>query len=378
MSTPSTLKTGAMVLLALAAMFQPVAQAADQKAGGNSAAAGKQIRVKVSLQVTGAYQHTGPRPQGVTHHLVMRSVDNRYSTEFVVAAETTLTGLQKTNPLDPASQKEMDDYHARVKAQGDRVYHSADNLRGKGSGAPAGLREAANPMAMMNPEMVQKIMACGQDQACKQRIAMEMLAQQHTEVSAPGATVMADMQAITDMCIGKGNKLGSKGHEACMNAEGEKRSTVKRSAADKEPEVPELPDRYFLYRNGINGCQFKAHTKVDESGVFSVIDTGRSGEAGATVKGEGNFDPKEFMPCSNHRAAFDTKTNLFWGGGLFAVDVEATVQRTGLGVMLGGGQIASEIHQWVASTLQGAPASGTKTQKFGYQTATLTWSFVRE
>lgn len=378
MSTPSTLKTGAMVLLALAAVFQPVAQAADQKDAGNPSAAAKQIRVKVSLHVTAAYQHTGPRPQGLTHHLVKRSIDNRYTTEYVVAAETTLTGLQKTNPLDPASQKEMDDYHARVKAQADRVYHSADNLRGKGSNAPAGLREAANPMAMMNPETMQKIMACGQDQACKQRIAMEMMAQQQAQLSGPGAKVMADMQAISDLCAGKGNKLGSKAHEACMNDEGEKRSTVKRSVTDKEPEIPELPDRYFLYRNGVNGCQFKAHAKVDESGVFHVIDVGGSGEVGATVKGEGHFDPKEFMPCSNQRAAFDTKSHLFWGGGLFAVNVEATAQRTGAGVLLGGGQIDPEVQQWVASALQGVPASGTKTQKIGYQTATLTWSFVRE
>jgi len=34
--------------------------------------------------------------------------------EYVVSAETILTDPQKVNPLDPASQKEMDEYNAKV------------------------------------------------------------------------------------------------------------------------------------------------------------------------------------------------------------------------------------------------------------------------
>jgi hypothetical protein len=338
--------------------------------------------VKVSLHVIGNYQHTGPKtiPQGARYLTVKRSLDNSYSSEYVVAAEDTLTGLQQTNPLDPASQQEMNDYAAKVKAREDRIYHSADNLRGKGPGAPAGMR--MNPMAMMNPQMMQKIMACGQDQACKQTVAMEMMAQQQAQASGPGAQVMGDVQAISDMCVKKGNKLGSKGHEACMNAEGEKRSTVKSTAADNEPEVAELPGRYFLYRNGVNACQFKAHARISESGAFGSISDGEGGgqygEGSGGVQAEGDFDPKDFQPCSNAQAAFDTKTNLFWGGALLPAHVEPQYTGMGVAVMGDGGVIPAEINAWIASTMQGAPASGTKTQKFGYQTATLTWSFAKE
>jgi hypothetical protein len=37
-----------------------------------------------------------------------------------------------------------------------------------------------------------------------------------------------------------------------------------------------------------------------------------------------------------------------------------------------------KIEPWVRSAMQGVPASGTKTQKFGFQTAKLTWSIVKE
>jgi hypothetical protein len=344
--------------------------------------AGKQIRVKVQLHVTGTYQHTGPKtiPKGAMYLPVKLSVDNSYSSDYVVLVETTLTGLQKINPLDPASQQEMDDYGAKVKAQSDRVYHSADNLRGRGSGAPADMRAAMNPMAMMNSGMMQKITACGQDQACKQRVAMEMMSQQQSQVSGPGAQVQADMRKISDMCINeKHQKMGSKGYEGCMNAEGEKRSTVKRSAADNEADVPELPDRYFLYRAGVNDCQYKAHSSVNETGTWGAISDGEGGgaygEGTTVVKGEGNSDPKAFQPCSNAQAAFDTRTNLYWGGTLHRSEAALS----GNGALTHGSQEKSqEIDKWVAATLQGAPASGTKTQKFDYQTATLTWTYTRE
>jgi hypothetical protein len=340
--------------------------------------AGKQIRVKVSLHVTGNYQHTGPKiiPQGAMHLTIKQSLDNSYSTEYVVAAEDTLTGLQKTNPLDPASAREMDDYSARVKAREDRIYHSADNLRGTGSGAPAGMR--MNPMAMMDSAMMQKIMACGQDQACKQKIAMEMMARQQAPAAGSGAQVQADIQSISSMCVNKGNKISSKGYEDCMNAEGNKRSTVKRSVADDAPEVPELPDRYYLYRNGVNNCQFKAHAKINESGVYGSISDGEGGggygEGSGATSGEGNSDPKDFQPCSNAQAAFDTSSNLFWGGQLhrLAVELKST------GGRLSSAEDASAIDRWIASALQGVPASGSKTQMFGYQTATVTWSYTKE
>lgn len=342
-------------------------------------ATGQVVKVKVSLHVTGGYQHSGPRtfPNGSSMLAIKRTVDNSYTMEYVVAAETLppFAGLQQTNPLDPASQKGVDDYNAKVRAREDRIYHSADDLRGNGPGAPAGMRRGATPAAMMDPALVQKITACGQDQACKQRVAMEMMAQQQAQVAGPGAAVMADMQAISNTCISKGNAMGSKGYEACMNAEGEKRSTTTRSTADNEPEIAELPDRYLLYRGGCQ--QAKAHVKINESGVVGVVDTGGYFEGNGTTVGEGEIDAKDMKECPG-QVVFDTRTNVFWGGALALLNLEGRATQTGNREATGGGAISPEITEWVASSMRGAPASGTKTQQFGYQTATVTWSFVKE
>ena len=190
-----------------------------------------------------------------------------------------------------------------------------------------------NPMAMMNnPQMMQKIMACGQDKACQQKVAMGMMAQQRSPMtsSGSGAQVQADIQAISDMCINmKGQKIGSKGYQDCLETEGEKRSSVKRSTADNEAEVPELPDRYLLYSNMTTerkgdrfmDCQYKAHAKVNESGTYVAITDGEGGgqyvEGSSTLKGEGDFKQKpelvrsNMTPCSQAEAVFDTKTNQF-------------------------------------------------------------------
>ena len=371
-----------LAALASTILAASLANPATPAGGAKPPTAGKQVRVKLWLEVKGSFQHTGPKviPKGAMNLPIKLAVDNSYTTEYVVAPDTILTGLQKINPLDPASQKEMDDYNAKVKAQADRVYRSADNLRDKGRGAAGGGRPAMNPMAMMNPEMMQKIMACGQDQACKQKIAMEMMAAQQPS-SGPDAQVQADIQKISNMCINqKHQKMGSKGYEQCMDAEGRKRSTVPRSAADDEPEVPELPDRYFLYRNGVSNCQFKAHAKVDESFTSGGLTDGEGGgkyfEKSGTNKGEGDADPKAFPPCANARAVFDPKTNLFWTA-LSLVRADIAVATAGPST---GGKIERprEMDEWMASTLLGAPASGMKTQKFGFQTAKFTWSFVRE
>lgn len=342
-------------------------------------ATGHVVKVKVSLHVTGGYQHSGPKtfPSGSSMLALKRTVDNSYTMEYVVAAEMLppFAGLQKTNPLDPASQKEMDDYNAKARAREDRIYHSADDLRGKGPGAPAGMRRGANPVAMMDPALMQKIMACGQDQACKQRVAMEMMAQQQAQVAGPGAAVMADMQAISNRCVSKGNTMGSKGYEACMNAEGEKRSTVARSTADNEPEVAELPDRYLLYRGDCQ--QAKAHIKINESGILGVLDTGGYFEGNGTTVGEGDIDAKGMKECPG-QVVFDTRTNVFWGGALVPLNLEGRLAQTGNREATGGGAISPEITEWVASSMRGASATGTRTRQFGYQTATVTWSYVKE
>lgn len=344
-------------------------------------AAGKQLRVKISLEVKGSYQNTGAVKHGT---LVRASIDNSYSVEYVVPAETVLTGLQKTNPLDPASQKEMEEYNAKVKAREDRIYHSADNLR-KPSAA-GGAQPGGNPIAMPSPEMMAKIKACGTDQACKQQIAMEMMSQQMPKMpSGPNVRVQADIQAISDMCAKKG-KIGTKAHEDCMNAEGRKRSTVPPSAADDEPEVAELPDRYFLYRVGVESivdgvidCKFKGHTKINESTTSAVADVGGMGEVTLISKGEGDANPKAFQPCANEQAVFDTKTNTFWvwRAGLQPA-VVALTGNNGETMTPNSIDLPSDIGAWVSASLHGAPASGTKTQKFDYRTAKLTWSIVKE
>jgi hypothetical protein len=170
-----------------------------------------------------------------------------------------------------------------------------------------------------------------------------------------------------------------------MNAEGRKRSVVPASAADDEPEVAELPDRYFLYRVGLESvggadriadCKFKGHTKINERVTSAVADVGGMVELTSASKGEGDADPKALQPCANEQAVWDTKTNTFWLYGLHPA---------GIPLSTADGQaspdkvsIPSEIDQWVSSSLHGAPASGTKTQKFDYKTAKLSWSIAIE
>jgi len=379
------MRKGVCMCLVLVVLLIPVSVVADPQT------AGKQVRAKMSLEVKGTYQHTGPKkmPQDANELPIKLSVDNSYSVEYVVSAETILTDPQKVNPLDPASQKEMDEYNAKVKARDDREYHSADNLRRPGmggSGSPAGMNPGMMDMGRLQA-MQEKLMACGNDQSCMQRIAMEMMAEQQASAmsSGPGAQAQADIRAISDMCINeKHQPLGTKGYEECMEAEGRKRSMVPTSSADEEPEVPELPDRYWLYRNYNTDCQFKSHAKVNESYTFGYISDGEGGgqyyEISNVDTREGDSDPKALSPCALAQAVYDSKANLYWTDlpltmVNFPVTEENTPSRPGT---YGRVEHADEINKWIDSILQGAPASGTKTRKFGFQTAAFTWSFVRE
>ena len=393
--TRQWLRVGSWLLAVSVLLLTPVLGLAEPSSPG------KQLRFKVSLTVTGNYQHSGPKtiPQGSTSLTVKQSLDNSYSTEYVVVPNLILTGLQKTNPQDPASQQEMADYNAKVAARNDRIYHSADNLRKPGMGGsarPGGMMPGMMDMGRMQ-EMQQKIMACGTDHSCKQRMAMEMMSQQRSPMPSPGpgAQVQSDIQAISDACIKKGNQMGSKGYQDCLEAEGEKRSTVKRSAADNEAEVPELPDRYLLYSNltaerkseKFPDCQYKAHAKINESGTYGGITDGEGGgqyvEASGTLKGEGDFKQKpelvqfNMTPCTQVEAVFDTKKNLFWGG-FISMEAPELAQTGSIGSRFGSTAVDRNIEGWVKTALQGVPTSGTKTEKFGYQTATLTWSITRE
>lgn len=355
-------------------------------------AAGKHVRVKMSLHVKGIYQHTGPKeiPEDAMELPIKLSVDNSYSLEYVVLANTEMPDPQQVNPLDPASQKEMDEYWAKVTAREDRIYHSADHLRkpamGQG-GSPDGMNPGMLDMERLQA-MQDKVMACGDDQSCMQRVAMEIMAEQQASAmaSGPGAQVQADIRAISDRCINeKHQPLGTPGHEECMEAEGRKRSMVPTGSDDDEPEVPELPDRYWVYWNLEMDCQFKSHAKLNESYTYGYLTDGEGGgeyrENTDVDEREGASDPNAAQPCVSVRAVFDSKTDLYWTElPLTRVEFPVTVRHATYSKAGTYGRVehADEINKWIDSILQGAPASGTKTKQFGFQTATFTWSFVRE
>jgi len=372
--------------LVLVVLLIPVSVVAD------SQTAGKQVRVKMSLNVKGTYQHTGPKkmPEDSWELPIKLSVDNSYSVEYVVSANTERTDPEQVNPLDPASQKEMDEYLAKVNAREDRIYHSADHLRKPamgGSGSPAGMNPGMMDMGRLQA-MQEKLMACGNDQSCAQRVAMEMMAEQQASAlsSGPGAQVQADIRAISDMCINeKHQPLGTKGYEKCMEAEGRKRSMVPTSSADDEPEVPELPNRYWMYWNLNTDCQFKSHAQLNESYTYGYLTDGEGGgeylENTDVDQRKGDSDPKAAQPCVSVRAVFDLKNNLYWTDlPLTAVEFPVTVRNATYSKAGTYGRVehADEINKWIDSILQGAPASGTKKREFGFQTAIFTWSFVRE
>ena len=112
---PSGMGTGAL-LIAMAALAQ------TKSVQEPPPAAGKQIRVEVSLHVTGAYQHTGPKtiPQGARSLVIKHALDNSYSTEYVVAAEELASAARE---LDPESyQQEFGGEF--VNAGQNRAYHA--------------------------------------------------------------------------------------------------------------------------------------------------------------------------------------------------------------------------------------------------------------
>lgn len=330
----------------------------------------------MTLVVKGTY-HAPAKGDGL---VVKDFADNSYSVEYVIPAETgEATGLQKTNPLDAASTRAMADYESQVKMRDARMYgNSADAPTPSRPRVQARTR-GMNPMAM-DPAVMAKVMACGHDKACQDRLVTGMMSQQMAEGVNP--TVSADLQAISNMCMNdKRQPMGSEGYEKCLDEEGRKRSPVK-SRVVAEPEVPELPDRYLLFRVADLDRKFKGHTRIKESTTRSH-GTGLGGwiEETRTRVGEGDADPKGLQPCANEQAAFDTKTNTFWMTGLRPAAIPLTTSgsnretETHTKGML---ELPSEIADWISSVLEGVPASGSKTETFGRLTATFTWSLAMQ
>jgi len=132
-------------------------------------------------------------------------------------------------------------------------------------------------------------------------------------------------------------------------------------------------------------AKFKSHAKLNELYTYGYLSDGEGGgeyrENTDVDEREGGSEPNAAQPCVNVRAVFDSKTNLYWTElPLTAVAFPVTVrhERYSKAGTYGRVEYADQINKWIDSILQGAPASGTKKEKFGFQTATFTWSFERE
>ncbi len=173
------------------------------------------IRVRVALNVQGGYDLSGNGGSA------KQTFNDSYWSEITLKTDGVLTAV---NPMDPESLKASDDAQRRLQEQGADANGRSGTSGGPGGGVPGlGNMDMSKMMALQ-----QKVKACGNDQACKQRIAMEMMNEQNANAGGSPQTqqVQTQIQAISNMCINeKRQPMGSKGYEDCMNAEGRKRTT---------------------------------------------------------------------------------------------------------------------------------------------------------
>ena len=369
-------------------------------------------RLKISLELHGTSDWTGSGGEWKKS-----KVDDGYSTEIVLKQ-----GLpQNTNQWDPESANRQQERVARAQQRTvelkEQAARAAANRPG-GSSRPA-TGAAGMDMAQMMA-MRDKITACGTDNACKQKIAMQMM-----QTGAPTPGVGADMQAITNMCANEKHQApGTKGFQECIETAGKELEAARlppgSAAAAGAPggklveaieDDPE-PDRYVPYWSHVNefSCTFKGHTKVLRTYEGAEADVQGLLKLSGGETGEGNADPKQV--CNYSVVMLDTKTNLLWTGEFKIVGVPVTSTQKG-GLMNGNtstsveggyntegyeatidGQHYTSAMEWVFKTLAGAPLSGARTQEFtngtrvsgistggkgnGKLTAKLTWSFTKE
>ena len=369
-------------------------------------------RLKISLELHGTSDWTGTGGEWKKSR-----VDDTYSTEIVLKQ-----GLpQNTNPWDPESatrqQQRIASAQQRAVELKEQAARAAANRPGGSSRPASGAAgmDAAQMMAMRD-----KIAACGADNTCKQKIAMQMM-----QTGAPTPGVNADMQAITNMCTNdKHQAPGTKGFQECIETAGKQleasRMPPGSSAAAGAPggklveaieDDPE-PDRYVPYWSHVDefSCTFKGHTKVLRSYEGAEADVQGLVKVSGGETGEGNGDPKQI--CNYAVVMLDTKTNKLWtpefrivgvpvtstqkGGptnGQTATEVHGAFNATGYEATIAGQHYESPM-DWVFKTLSGGPLSGQSSQVFtngtsvsgisaggkgtGTVTAKLSWSFTKE
>jgi len=374
-------------------------------------------RLKISLELHGTSDWTGTGGEWKKS-----KVDDTYSTEIVLKQ-----GLpQNTNQWDPESAKQQQERAARAQQRAGELREQAARAaanRPGGSNRPSG--GVANMDMSQMMAMRDKIAACGTDNACKQKIAMQMMQGGNSGAPTPG--VNADVQAITNMCTNEKHQApGTKGFQECIETAGKQLEAARMppggptsgaagasggklvEAIEDDPE----PDRYLPYWSHMDefSCTFKGHTKIQRSYEGAEADVAGLLKLSGAETGEGNADPKQI--CNHSVVMLDTKTNKLWTAEFKIVGVPVTSTQKG-GLMNGNtstsvegayntegyeatvdGQHYGSAMEWVFKTLAGAPLSGERTQQFtnttrvsgisaggkgtGKLTAKLTWSFTKE
>lgn len=369
-------------------------------------------RLKIALELHGSSEWTGTGGEWKK-----AKVDDSYSTEVLLKQ-----GLpQNTNQWDPESGKRQMERAAAVQQRAgelrEQAARAAANRPGGASNRPAG--PAGMDMAQMMA-MRDKMQACGNDNACKQKLAMQMM--QGGGSGAPPAA-NADIQAITSMCQNEKKQApGTKGFQECIETAGKQleaaRAPQAAAAGAQNGKLVEAlgddpdTDRYIPYWSHVDNwsCTFKGHTKIQRSFEGAEADVAGLLKFSGGEKGEGDADPKQI--CNHSVVMLDTKTNTLWAaefkvvgvpvtstqkGGLLNGNTSTSVQgafnASGYEATIDGKHYDSPM-DWVFKTLLGGPLSGERVQEFtntksvsgvsaggqgtGKLTAKLTWSFTKE
>jgi hypothetical protein len=362
------------------------------------------MRVRVALELHGGYDFSGRGGQSAKG-----TYNDSYWSEITLKTDGV---MGQVNAMDPESIKAQTAANQQLQEQAARV----KGRSGMSGGAAGGVLGPGNMDMSKMMAMQEKVKACGNDQACKQRIAMEMMNEQNANASGSPQMqqVQAQMQAISNMCINeKHQPMGSKGYQDCMDTEGRKRATRTDNAVSAE-EL--LPDRYLSYL-GLSDdrkfqCKPTGHTKINRTAQGVRAEGGGAGDAGLipysyTEVGEGDGPASNPLCASGLGLTYDTKTNTIWASlPLFfpaAANVKSTAKggnnTSGVREAIGdynfvadvNGQHFNSVYEWIQKTLAGHVAmSGEKTQVFvhggfsdmttgsGKLTATLKWTIVRD
>lgn len=349
------------------------------------------VRVRVTLTLQGGHDLKGNGGS------IKETFNDSFWSEITLKTDGELTAV---NPMDPESLKAADEAQRRLQEQGTGANGRSGTSGGPGGGVPGlGNMDMSKMMALQ-----QKVKACGNDQACKQRIAMEMMNEQYADAggSPQMQQVQTQIQAISNMCINeKRQPMGSKGYQDCMDAEGRKRTT----RSDNFVSAEELmPDRYLGYAT-YEGCKLTGRTKITRTVQGVAIVEGPGIPYSYTEVGEGDVPASSPLCSAAPTLVYDTKTNTVWGNVPFfppEADVKSTAgifgrQSSVRNAMSDYNYVADVdgqhfgVYDWVHKALEGqVAASGKKTQVFepkgyanmttgsGKLTATMSWTIVRD